>query len=58
MLTDAALQLLQAEATAAPSPRRRLISDARSTLDRAERLNPLLADEARALRQRADRAQP
>ncbi|MBP1644274.1 MAG: hypothetical protein H6Q03_2943, partial [Acidobacteria bacterium] len=57
MLTDAALQLLQAEAATAVSTRRRLMAEARSTLDRAERLNPLLGDEARALRERADRAQ-
>jgi len=54
MVTDAALQLLQAEVTVAPAPRSRLIAEARTTLDRAAQLNPLLADETSALRERAD----
>ena len=54
LVTDAALLLLQAEATSAPAQRRALVADARRALDRATELNPLLADEARPLRGRAD----
>jgi hypothetical protein len=56
MITDAALLLLQAEVTAAPAPRTRLLAEARTTLDRAVLLNPLLADEANQLYRRADLA--
>ncbi|HPA82477.1 MAG TPA: hypothetical protein PLS95_16780, partial [Thermoanaerobaculales bacterium] len=54
LVTDAALLLLQAEASSAPAQRRALVADARRALDRATELNPLLADEARPLRGRAD----
>jgi serine/threonine-protein kinase len=54
LVTDAALLLIEAEATESPPERRRLADDARRALDRAMELNPLLANEVASLYDRIE----
>ncbi len=54
LVTDAALLILQAEASESPAERDTLVRSANRSLDRATEINPVLDREARQLRERAE----
>ncbi len=54
LMTEAALLILQAEASDSPTERQNLVRSATRSLDRAIEINPVLEREARQLRERAE----
>jgi serine/threonine-protein kinase len=58
MKTRSALLILQAESTASPNAQANLIREALASLDRAVEINPLLENDARLLRDRAELTTP
>jgi serine/threonine-protein kinase len=56
--TRSSLLILQAESMATPEARQRLINEAMAALDRAVEINPLLENDARVLRDRAELTTP